>query len=894
MVEEKCGVKSTNKAGGLSGLSRSEVRASREKHGENKLKKTKKRSFLRQFIGNMNDPVIRILLFALLLNLLFLIRGGDIYESIGIGFSVFLATFISTLSEYSSEAAFEKLQGDSRNTLCSLKRDGKLCRIPSSEIVVGDIVILTAGDRIPADCALITGSMTVDQSAMTGENLEVKKSPAPTEYVIESRLTPDEPYALLGGCTVVSGEGIARVCTVGENTFIGGISLEVRGETRESPLKLRLRKLASTISRLGYIAAILVAAAYLTNSFIIDSGHHPGLILLKLSDIRYVAEKLLHALTLGLTVLVVAVPEGLPLMISVVLSANIKKMVRDNVLVRKPVGIEAAGSMNILFTDKTGTLTEGRLSVKEFILGDGSSIEPGNGQKGYKINDDLMLSALFNTSASFDSDGKAIGGNFTDIALTSHAASFRQSFPNVTVLEKLPFDSDKKLSAVRLIHSGKERIFIKGAPENLLPHVSRCLKADGSVIPFNLIRFKNQIKERTAKGGRVLLIAESDKMPGGKISLTLIAAVHLSDKVRAEARGSVGKLKGAGVHVVMVTGDSPETAEAIARECGILSGSVDISLTSTELAKLSDGKLRSLLPRIGVIARALPADKSRLVRVAQEAEMVVGMTGDGINDAPALRRADIGFAMGSGTEVAKEAGDIIILDNDLSSIVKAVLYGRGIFKNIRKFITLQLTMNLAAVGVSMIGPFIGIDAPVTVVQMLWINIIMDTLGGIAFAGEHAGEEYLLEAPKKRDERILNRYMAWQIAVLGGFMIVLDLSFLKLPAFIRLFRYQEGGLYHLTAFFALFIFSSVFCCFCTRSDSLNLFRGLTKNKIFIMIMLFIAVIQIAFIYLGGNVLRTLPLTLSELRSTLLTAMLIFPADLLRKALLRLFGSKNISY
>ncbi len=891
MVNEKTRV--TAKKSIQRGLSAAEVASSREKYGENRLTAAKKRSFLRQFASNLGDPVIRILLGALLLNILFLFRGGDIYETVGIGVSVFLATFISTMSEYGSEAAFARLSEESEQRMSRVRREGKICEIPVTEIVVGDIILLGAGEKIPADCVLLSGTLGVDQSAMTGENREVQKEPFSGREEGAIALDPSLPYALLGGCNIVSGEGEARVSVVGDATFLGGISREVQQQTRESPLRLRLAKLASTISRLGYIAAILVALAYLINSFILDSGLHPALIFMKLGDVRYLFSKLLHAFTLGLTVIVVAVPEGLPMMIAVVLSANIKKMVRDNVLVRKPVGIEAAGSMNILFTDKTGTLTEGRLAVKEYILGDGTVIQAHNGTKKDKIMRFFALSGLFNTSSKLDEKQHALGGNMTDIALTQGVSGYAKDFSDVKIEWHLPFDSAKKFSAVKLGGS-ENRILIKGAPEKLLPYVRTCLRSDGSTAPFNLVRFERQIGELTSRGGRVVLIAESGSMPSKDMTLTLIGAVHLADRVRKEAASSVSRLRGAGIHVVMVTGDNIETASSIAAESGILGDGVDICITSAELARLGDIKLRELLPRIGVVARALPSDKSRLVRVAQEADLVVGMTGDGINDAPALRRADIGFAMGSGTQVAKEAGDIIILDNNLASIARAVLYGRGIFKNIRKFITLQLTMNFCAVGVSMIGPFIGFDAPVTVVQMLWINIIMDTLGGLAFAGEHAKEEYMKEKPKRRDEAILNRYMVGEMITMGLFTILLCLAFLKIPAITSFFRYDENNIYLLTAFFALFIFASVFNCLCARTDSLNLFEGLAKNKIFILIMLFIAAIQILFIYLGGSVLRTAPLTFEELKATLVLALMVFPVDFVRKAFLRLSGSKNASY
>ncbi len=888
MVIERVKAKERNDV--RKGLTYEEVIKSRKEYGENKLTPQKKKSFAAQFFSNLGDPVIKILLFALLLNILFLIRGGDIYETIGIGISVFLATFISTFSEYSSEAAFRRLEEESENLRSRVIREGAVHEIPSSEIVVGDIVLLSAGDKIPCDCAVISGEVGVDQSMMTGESREVKKEPGGGRNREDLPPDPSQPYSLIGGCNVISGRCEAKALMVGDATFLGGISGEIKQQTRESPLRVRLSRLAKTISRLGYIAAVLVALAYLVNSFVIDSSFHPALILMKLGDIRYLLSQLLHAFTLGLTVLVVAVPEGLPLMISVVLSANIKKMVRDKVLVRKPVGIEAAGSMNILFTDKTGTLTEGKMKVKEYILGDGSAIQS---TKDMRIMDMFALSGLYNTSSVLSKDGHATGGNMTDIALFESVSSYVDRFPWVNVEERIPFDSDKKLSAVRI--SGKERmILIKGAPEKLLPYVTSSFRGDGSIAPFNPTKFEKSISERAKAGGRIILIAESDTMPGERMNLRLIGAVHLSDKLRREAPISVEKLRRAGIQVVMVTGDGLETARSIAEDSGILKDGVDICITSAELHKLCDSKLAELLPRIGVVARALPSDKSRLVRVAQEAEMVVGMTGDGINDAPALRRADIGFAMGNGTLVAKEAGDIIIIDSNLSSITKAVLYGRGIFKNIRKFISLQLTMNLGAVGVSMIGPFIGVDSPVTVVQMLWINVIMDTLGGIAFAGEHAPDEYMLEKPKRRDEAILNRYMILEIITMGVFTIILCFAFLKTPNIVRIFRYEENDLYLLTAFFALFIFSSVFNCLCARTDSLNLFKGIGKNKIFIIIMLLISAIQIGFIYLGGSVLRTLPLTWIELRATLVLALMVFPVDFLRKAILRLFGSKHISY
>ena len=875
-------------ASAMGGLTEDEVLASREKYGANTLTAQKGKGFFRHFFGNMGDPIIRILLCALGVNLLLVFRGGDWVETVGIAVSVFLATLISTLSERGSEAAFRRLSEECDRASVRVRRNGRLCQIPMEEVVVGDRVLIGAGEQIPADGFVIDGTLRVDQAAMTGENREVEKSKGRNHT-----LDPNAKNAVFRGCLVLGGEAELEISAVGDRTFLGQISEELQMATRESPLKLRLAKLAKQISYLGYFAAVLVAFAYLFNTFLMDSGFQWELILLKLKDTPYLLHHLLHAFMLGLTVIVVAVPEGLPMMIAVVLSSNIRRMIRDQVLVRKPVGIEAAGSMNLLFTDKTGTLTEGKMSVGSVLLADGETFSSYQSMRkqAKAIADRYELSCRLNTAADW-SEGRAVGGNATERALLESVGEGNPS--GIRAHQKLPFDSARKYSVVSL--AGRERgVLVKGAPERLLPYLEWAYDASGRRIPFSVVsyEFLRRVGELTASGGRVLFLAEGDSMPteGRFDRLTLLCAVLLEDGVRAEARQAVRELQGAGIQVVMITGDNRETAESIARKTGILCRERGWIVTGDELAALSDEELKRRLPDLAVVARALPTDKSRLVRIAQETERVVGMTGDGINDAPALKRADVGFAMGTGTAVAKSAGDVIILDNNLASIAKAVLYGRNIFKSIRKFITLQLTMNFCAVGVSMIGPFVGIDAPVTVVQMLWINIIMDTLGGLAFAGEAPSPSCMKEKPKRRDEAILNRYMVNQIVFLGGFTIALCLAFLLHPTIVSAFRTTPDRLCHLTAFFALFIFTSVFNCFHARTDRLRLFAGIGRNRAFLFIMMLIGVVQILFVYLGGSVLRTMPLTLSELKMTLLLSLTVFPAELVRKLLWRLRGKKE---
>ena len=883
-----------HKAQGISkGLYDADVERSAREHGRNVFSNRKPKSFLRCFLENLGDPVIKILLAALAVNIFLAFRGNDIIETIGIAVSIFLSTLISTLSERGSEAAFRRLDAECSTASYRVYRNGGLREISIEELVVGDVLKIGAGEQIPADAFITHGNIKVDQSMLTGESREISKA-----YSMDKTKTPSSKSAVFRGCPVLSGEAEIEIFAVGEETFLGKISDEVKLDTRESPLKVRLSKLARQISVLGYIAAFLIAFAYLFNILVIDSGFEWQIILQRVKNTHYIIEKLLHAFMLGLTVIVMAVPEGLPMMIAVILSSNIKKMTKDNVLVRKPVGIEAAGSMNILFTDKTGTVTEGKMSVGAIIDSDAQSYQDLKSFKksSKKCAELYLASAYFNTLASI-SDKSVIGGNATEKALSASllAYPFEKEIKGYTVLERLPFDSALKYSAVTLAAGSERLILVKGAPEKLLPSCKYAYNKNGSRIAFSSVAkgVLDATSRLTSEGKRILWIAESETMPRGhQGALTFVCAVALLDKIRPEAKASTEALRSAGIGVVMITGDNKETAEHIARECGIINASRSLVLESAQLASLSDNELKLKLPTLAVVARALPQDKSRLVRISQEEGLVVGMTGDGINDAPALKRADIGFAMGNGTSVAKEASDIIIIDSNLSSISKAVLYGRTIFKSIRKFITLQLTMNFCAVGISMIGPFIGFDSPVTVVQMLWINIIMDTLGGLAFAGEAPIADYMKEPPKKREEPILNGAMVFQIAFSVIFTVGIFLSFLLCPAITSRFRASSDNAYLLSAFFALFIFASVFHCFNARTDRLKIFSNLSKNKPFIFIMILILAVQLIFIYLGGKVLRTVPLTSEELKITLLVALSVFPAELLRKIFLRIIGRKSI--
>ena len=865
----------------LPGLSAEEVARSRAEHGENILPRAKRKSFFAAFLKNLGDPVIKILLCALAVDILLLFRSGDVWETVGIALSILSATLISTLSERGSERAFEKLERSGGEGRCRVRRREGICEIAFSEVCVGDILLISAGEEVAADGFLISGRVGLDMSSMTGESREIEKVPSG-----DTSLAPAAASSMLRGSRAVSGEGEMRVTAIGGATLLGSISREVQLDTRESPLKTRLRKLAGQISVIGYFSAALVALAYLCNVFLIDSSFSGEIILSKLADWHFVAERLLQAFMIGLTVVVMAVPEGLPMMIAVVLSSNVHKMARGGVLVKKPVGIEAAGSMDLLFTDKTGTLTEGEMRLSMIIAPDGEVFD-GYGAflrdrpRGGRL---AMISAEFNTSSSFGrKDGKmqVIGGNPTDRGLL---LPIKKPQSRVRIIKKIPFDSSRKFSAVEVEADGEHFCLYKGAPEYILA------KCDG-----NKREFRRLIAETGAKGARAVAIAvkKGGLCDGGGLpeSMQPVCAAILRDPIRKNARAAIERLRGAGIQTVMVTGDSRETAEAIARECALLSGRVDRVIDSTELARMSDEEIAELLPRIGVVARALPTDKSRLVRIAQGSGRVAGMTGDGINDAPALRAADVGFAMGCGNAVAKDAGDVVILSNDLDGIANAVLYGRNIFKSIRKFICLQLTVNFSAVGISMAGPFIGIDEPVTVVQMLWLNIIMDTLGGLAFAGEAAEKRIMREKPKARGEEILSPYMRARISFLGLFSLILSLIFLCSERVSAHFAESAGEERMLTGFFAFFVFLGLFNCFNSRSDRLNLFSGLSKNPLFALIICSVAFVQLLFTYLGGSILRTVPLGASELWFSLSMALAALPAGVLHTFWRRMRGKKD---
>lgn len=843
------------------GLSSEQVQQSLREHGNNTLPTPPRESFWQKLLENFQDPIIRILILALLVNVVFVYMGhGDWIETAGIFVAILLATFVSTWSEFNNENAFQKLQEEASRIRCKVWRDGEPVEIAIDDIVVGDAVILEAGDRVPADGVLLEGELKLDQSALNGESEEAKKLPAAADFAWGEKIDFLAEERVYRGSVVVEGAGVLQVAKVGADSVYGQLTQELKDDERESPLKLKLQGLAEQISRFGYTGGVLIAVAVMLHKLVLAGG--PAAYF---ANMTAVLQDVVQAVILAIIIIVMAVPEGLPLMIAIVSSLNMRKMLRDNVLVRKLVGIETAGSLNLLFTDKTGTITKGKLEVVRFITGDKQELTSFEALPE-KIKELTYQQVVLNTSAAV-SEGKIIGGNMTEAALSRYLGSYRtQEVPQRQHF--VPFNSTSKYSWAQVAYANDTYCLVKGAPEKLLLRTEFYWDAEGHRLPLTA-GMKQQLDARmlelAGQAMRMLALCSYEGAVDGELpknGLTLVGIVAIRDDVRPEAVEAIAAVQKAGVQVVMITGDRKETAVAIAKDAGLLQHPDEVVWTSDELAQLSDDDVKLLLPRLRVVARALPLDKLRLVRLAQELNLVVGMTGDGVNDSPALKKADVGFAMGSGTEVAKEAGDIVILDDNFLSIKQAILYGRTIYNSICKFIVFQLTINASAVAINFIAPFINIDEPLTITQILWINLVMDTLAALAFGGEPALKQYLEEEPKRRSTPIVSRKMLLSVVIGGLYMTLVGIAFYKSVWVDHLFRDAANHIYTYTGFFCTYIFMAVANGFNVRVEGLNPLKNISLNKAFLQVMALIIAIQVLLTYVGGRVLRTTPLNAGE--------------------------------
>ena len=604
-------------------------------------------------------------------------------------------------------------------------------------------------------------------------------------------------------------------------------------------------------------------------------------------------KNVIDAVSLAIVIIVCAVPEGLPLMISLVLMQNTSKMLDHNVLVRKAEGIETAGSLNILFSDKTGTITKGMLEVVEFFMPNGDTIPIDNLGLHSKVKALLDISIGKNTASMFDANHKVIGGNATDQALMKFIGEETYNVltneSEYSVTNSQGFNSSNKFSQVEIKELGKT--FYKGAPEKFLSIATKALDEDGNEVELNFDEINEKINTLASRAMRVLAFGYSNSsMTENAINddVVLIGFVAIRDDVRPEAKMAIKEVMDAGIQVVMITGDRLETAVSIAEDAGLIQNQSDKALTSTELNSLSDDEIKSMIKDIRVIARALPTDKSRMVRICQEMNLVVGMTGDGVNDSPALKRADVGFAMGSGTEAAKEAGKIVVLDDNFRSIKDAILYGRTIYHNILKFCKFQLVINVAAVVVSAIAPFFGVDEPLKVTHLLFVNLVMDGLGAIMLGNEPAKEKYMEEAPRRRDESIVSKKMMAQILTMGAWLVVISFAFLKLPFFDQFFNTEEQKL---TAYFVLFILSALFNGFNVRDERFAIFSGLNENTGFLKVFFVIIAVQACIVNAGlvnldifkwiGEMFSCVPFGITGWVVVIILGFTMIPVDIVRK-------------
>lgn len=869
------------------GLTSAEVQASKNAHGDNRLSSKEANSLLSIFIEAFQDQWILILLAALGLKIIFNFVGmifpaigeANWYEAISLIFAILMSTGFSAVSQYRNEQKFNTLQEEASKTNAKVYRDGKLKEVLVDDIVKGDQILLQSGDKIPVDGIILEGELKVNQAVLNGESEDAKKLPLGDQKEPDSSDLFTE-LKVFRGTVVTSGEGVMEATQIGDNTVLGSINTSLQEDSKDSPSKEKLNKLAGNIGVLGYSAGAAYSVINLVLGFIAlnkANNLNGGSIFL------LIIETILFAVT----IIIMAVPEGLPMMLALVSSMNSGRLLAQNILVRHPDTIETAGYMNILFSDKTGTITEGKLSVVDFFLADGT-LYAATGETDAPdfdtMSDSLkaeMINGIGLNNDAMVADGSAVGSNATDRALLAFLIGRSQlDFDTNTITEKQQFNSATKFASVTT-KDGKT--YIKGAPEFILNDCYYYLDKDGNKQNFTddiKARFQELSLEQANRSMRLLAILNTDG--NDKV---LIGIVCIRDNVRSSIKQTVETMNRAGVQVVMVTGDRKETAVAIAKEAGIVTGQNDLVLTHDELSALSDQELKQQLPHLKVVSRALPMDKKRLIEAAQDLDMVAGMTGDGVNDSPALKSADVGFSMGDGTEVAREASDIVILNNSLTSIEKAVLYGRTMSKSVSKFIIFQLTVNVTTIAMSLLSPLLGLKEPFTIIQILWINLIMDTLAALAFGEEPTLDRYMNEKPVAKKANILTGYMKSAIGVASVFITLVCLAILKNVGGIQGFITNGTGNFEMvtTFTFTVFIYAVIFNSLNTRSNGFNVFEHIGENKKFSIVMISIAVVQTLIIQFGGKVFSTVPMDVQHYIVALLIAVLIIPADLIRKAL-----------
>ena len=860
----------TNETYYHSGLSEDEVQINRAKYGDNLLTPPKRPSLWKLYLEKFQDPVVKVLLVAAIFSLIISFIEQEFAETIGIIFAILLATGIGFFFEYDANKKFDLLNAVNEETLVKVIRAGKVREIPRKDVVVGDIIILETGEEIPADGELVEAlSLQVNESNLTGEPV-VEKTTNEAEFDLEATYSSN---LVMRGTTVVDGHGMMKVIKVGDATEIGKVARQSTEQSTEpTPLNIQLTKLANLIGKVGFTIAIATFLIFVTK----DLYHYIGA-----NEINgwhsYVdiAQIVLKYFMMAVTLIVVAVPEGLPMSVTLSLALNMRRMLATNNLVRKMHACETMGAITVICTDKTGTLTQNLMQVHEpkfyalkeaKVLGDDFTSKLVS--EGISVNSTAFLE-------DSEEQGKLKGvGNPTEVALLLWLNSLGRDYLAIRekskVIDQLTFSTERKYMAT-LVHSGqigKKVLYIKGAPEIVLSKCKEVVLSDGQVsaqdykktIDEQLMTYQNmamrtlgfayKIVDDNEDADCVALVSAND--------LNFLGVVAISDPIREDVPAAVAKCQSAGIGIKIVTGDTPGTATEIARQIGLWTASDTERnrITGVAFAELTDEEALERVRDLKIMSRARPTDKQRLVQLLQQKGEVVAVTGDGTNDAPALNHAQVGLSMGTGTSVAKEASDITLLDDSFNSIGTAVMWGRSLYKNIQRFIVFQLTINFVALLIVLIGAFMGTELPLTVTQMLWVNLIMDTFAALALASIPPSEKVMNDKPRKSDDFIITKPMRYNIIGVGTIFLAV------LMGLIFYFTDAAGAMsvHDLTIFFTFFVMLQFWNLFNARvfGTTDSAFKGLSKSYGMELVVLAILGGQFCIVQFGGDIFRTEPL------------------------------------
>ncbi len=852
------------------GLTDQEVLQSREKHGVNLLTPPKRPSLLKLYLEKFEDPVVRVLLVAAVFSLIISIIENEYAETIGIIAAILLATGIGFYFEYDANKKFDLLNAVNEETLVKVIRNGRIQEIPRKDVVVGDIVVLETGEEIPADGELIEAiSLQVNESNLTGE-------PVINKTTVEADFDEEATYAsnlVMRGTTVVDGHGSMKVLRVGDATEIGKVARQSTEQSTEpTPLNIQLTKLANLIGKIGFTVAGLAFLIFFIKDVVLyfDFGALNGWY-----DWLPVLERTLKYFMMAVTLIVVAVPEGLPMSVTLSLALNMRRMLATNNLVRKMHACETMGAITVICTDKTGTLTQNLMQVHEpnfYGLKDGGKLADDN------ISKLIAEGISANSTAFLEETGegeKPKGvGNPTEVALllwlNGQNRNYLELREMAQVLDQLTFSTERKFMAT-LVKSpliGKKVLYIKGAPEIVLGKCKEVI-LDGrrvdsveyrSTVEAQLLSYQNMAMRTLGFAFRIVEDNEPDDCVAlvSENNLNFLGVVAISDPIRPDVPVAVAKCQSAGIGIKIVTGDTPGTATEIARQIGLWKpeDTERNRITGVAFAELSDEEALNRVMDLKIMSRARPTDKQRLVQLLQQKGAVVAVTGDGTNDAPALNHAQVGLSMGTGTSVAKEASDITLLDDSFNSIGTAVMWGRSLYKNIQRFIVFQLTINFVALLIVLLGSIVGTELPLTVTQMLWVNLIMDTFAALALASIPPSESVMNDKPRRSTDFIISKAMRQNIFGVGTVFLVV------LMAMIYYFTNADGGMtvQRLTVFFTFFVMLQFWNLFNARvfGTTDSAFKGLAKSYGMELIVLAILGGQFLIVQFGGAVFRTEPL------------------------------------